>query len=180
MFAQRTIAPKPFADIVSGVIEANPDDAKRSDVQSFDFRTLLRVQDTHPDLPLVALFGDTPVGSGVDEDGTNLQPGPGGAAQSPWLAGMEWPYRSTALTVPFCAQASGGFEGMAESPDGRRLLPALEKPLIGDTSHTTTIAEYDLRKHQWTGRPHRRQGADPRRAEDPRPQGCRCSIPRTS
>jgi glycerophosphoryl diester phosphodiesterase len=149
-YVDRTIAPKPFADAVTGVIEANPDDARRSDVQSFDFRTLLRVQDTHPDLSIVALWGDTPHGPGVDEDGTNLQPTPG-SDRSAWLAGMQWPYRQTAQSTPFRVPPSGGFEGMAQSPDGRFLYPMLEKPLTGDTSNTTSIFQYDLRRHRWTG-----------------------------
>ena len=45
------------------------------------------------------------------DDGTNLQDEDG--ENTPWLAGMFWPYRSTALSNPFRAQRSGGFEGMA-------------------------------------------------------------------
>jgi glycerophosphoryl diester phosphodiesterase len=148
VYARRTIPAQQFADTVSGVIEANHM-AARADVQSFDFNTLLRVQDTHPDLPLVALWGDTQHGPGVDEDGTNLEPGPG-QQDSPWLAGMHWPYRSTAARTPFRAQQSGGFEGMAQN--GRKLLPMLEKTLTGDPAGTTLISEFDTRSQQWTGR----------------------------
>ncbi|MEA2295818.1 MAG: glycerophosphoryl diester phosphodiesterase [Solirubrobacteraceae bacterium] len=147
VYSQRTIAAKPFADTVAGVIE-DAGMASRSFVQSFDFRTLERVQDTHSDLQLVALWGDTPKGPGVDEDGTNLQPEPG-QATSPWLGGLIWPYRQTARSTPFRAQTSGGFEGMARR--GSKLLPMLEKPLAGGPADQTSIFEYDTRKQQWTG-----------------------------
>jgi glycerophosphoryl diester phosphodiesterase len=149
VYAQRTIGPAAFADKVSGVIEAS-DEQDRADVQSFDLRTLLRVQDTHPDLPLVALFGDTPKGPLVDQDGTNLQPTPGDGARSAWLAGLQWPYRHTATETPFRAPTSGGFEGMAISSTGRRVLPMLEKPLTGDPAKTLLISEFSLRRKRFT------------------------------
>ncbi len=147
VYAQRTIAPKPFADTVTDAISRGGV-AARADVQSFDFRTLLRVQDTHPDLPIVTLWGDTPKGPGVDEDGTNLQPAPG-ASTSPWLAGLYWPYRQTVASTPFRAQASGGFEGMARR--GRQLLPMLEKTLSGDPAGTTLIFAFNPRTKRYTG-----------------------------
>jgi glycerophosphoryl diester phosphodiesterase len=150
VYAKRTLPAAPFADRVAGVI-ARSGAADRSDVQSFDFNTLLRVQDKFPKLALVTLWGDTPKGPDVDEDGTNLEPGPG-QKDSPWLAGMHWPYRSTAAATPFRAQTSGGYEGMAQSENGRRLLPMLEKTLTGDPAGTTLISEYDTRRHQWTGK----------------------------
>jgi glycerophosphoryl diester phosphodiesterase len=146
VYARRTIGPVPFADTVSGVIERNGM-AGRSDVQSFDFRTLERVQDTHPELPIVTLWGDTAKGPGVDEDGTNLQPGPR-QSNSPWLGGLIWPYRETALSTPFRAQTSGGFEGMARRRN--ELLPMLEKPLTGGPQDRTTIYSFDTRTRRWT------------------------------
>ena len=105
----------------------------RADIQSFDFRTLLIVQQKFPQIRTVYLFGDFPVFadpniSGSD-DGTNLQDEDG--ENTPWLAGMFWPYRSTALSNPFRAQRSGGFEGMALTKDRKKLLLLLEQPLTG-------------------------------------------------
>jgi glycerophosphoryl diester phosphodiesterase len=146
VYARRTIAARPFTDTVVRVIERNGME-RRSDVQSFDFRTLERVQDTHPRLPIVALWGDTAHGPGVDQDGTNLEPSPG-TTNSPWLGGLQWPYRETALSTPFRAQASGGFEGMART--GEQLRPMLEKPLVDGPQDRTTIFAFDLRSRRWT------------------------------
>ena len=113
-FSDRTVDPATFAKALADVIVANGME-ERADIQSFDFRSLLVVQEKYPAIRTVYLFGDSPLyadplipGSG---DGTNLQDEHG--ANTPWLAGMFWPYRSTKLDNPFRAQRSGGFEGMA-------------------------------------------------------------------
>jgi glycerophosphoryl diester phosphodiesterase len=64
---------------------------------------------------------------------------------------MFWPYRVTKLTQPFRAQTSGGFEGMAITPDKHRLLPLLEKPLAGDDPKTLLMHEFDLASSSYTG-----------------------------
>ncbi len=49
-------------------------------------------------------------------DGTNLQDEHG--TNTPWLAGLQCPYRVTKQSALFRAERSGGFEGMALSSDG--------------------------------------------------------------
>lgn len=153
VYKDRTIGPKRFADILAGVIEANGM-TERADIQSFDFRTLLRVQERHPNIRTVYLFTDSPIftGSGAN-DGGNLQDENG--ANTPWLGGLHWPYRSTFLTTPPRAQSSGGFEGMALSMDRSKLLPLLEKPLAAlpgnPASKVLKIHEFDLASKQYTG-----------------------------
>ncbi len=55
-----------------------------------------------------------------------------------------WPYRATKLSNPFRAQRSGGFEGMAVTPDGSILLPLLELPLANGEPGTLLIHEFSL------------------------------------
>ncbi|MBL6080272.1 esterase-like activity of phytase family protein [Belnapia sp. T18] len=63
-----------------------------------------------------------------------------------------------ALQVPataFESQRSGGFEGMAQSPDGSRLYALLEKPLLTNgqpEGRFLRIAEFDTARSAWTGR----------------------------
>ena len=152
VYRERTTDDVAFADTVAGVISTNGLQ-QRADIQSFDFRSLLRVQERFPAIRTVYLFGDFPIFNGPDsDDGTNLQDENG--ANTPWLAGLYWPYRLTALTHPFRAQRSGGFEGMALSMDGERLLPLLEKPLAGGEPNTLLIHEFDLNTKQYSGKRH--------------------------
>lgn len=151
-YANRTIAPAPFARIVASVILANGL-ASRADIQSFDFRSLLVVQEEFPQIRTVYLWTDGPVFAdptiaGSDE-GTNLQPD--GTNLNPWLAGMIWPYRQTTVDHPFRVRASGGFEGMALSKDGKKLYPILEKPLADDTTGSLKMFEFDLGSRAFTG-----------------------------
>jgi glycerophosphoryl diester phosphodiesterase len=67
------------------------------------------------------------------------------------MAGMFWPYRITKLSQPFRAQTSGGFEGMAITPDKQRLLPLLAKALTGDDPKTLLMHEFDLANSSYTG-----------------------------
>ncbi|MBU8896427.1 esterase-like activity of phytase family protein [Corallococcus sp. M34] len=155
-FAARTVGPEPFADAVAGAI-LDAGLAARADVQSFDFRTLLRVHERFPSVRTVCLVGDFPVYAsptvaGSDE-GDNLQPE--GSGTTPWLGGLPWPYRVTAKDHPFRVRASGGFEAMALSRDGATLLPLLEKPLADDTTGTLLIHEFDLAHRRYTGVTHR-------------------------
>ncbi len=151
-FNQRTIGPKQFARTVARVIEENELD-ERADIQSFDFRTLLEVNRRFQHIRTVYLFGDFPIFDDPSlpgsDDGTNLQDEDG--RNTPWLAGMFWPYRITAIDHPFRSRQSGGFEGMALSSNGRNLLPLLEQPLVGGEDKTLLIHEFDLAQRKYTG-----------------------------
>ncbi len=48
-------------------------------------------------------------------------------------------------------QRSGGFEGMAISPDGKYLYPLLEKPLLNDATGQLLISQFDIQKESYTG-----------------------------
>ncbi len=146
--AGRTLGPELFATrVLATVTRAGLQD--RVDIQSFDFRTLLRVQDLAPAVRVAFLFGDFPVGQ-PDGDGTNLQDEDGAA--SPWLAGLSWPYQVDARSQPFRVQTSGGFEGMALRHDPPALLPMLEKPLVGGPAGVLVIHEFDLTRGTYTDR----------------------------
>ncbi|MBK1657056.1 esterase-like activity of phytase family protein [Paracraurococcus ruber] len=58
--------------------------------------------------------------------------------------------------VAFRAQRSGGYEGMALSPDGSRLYALLEKPLLQANGqpegNALRILELDTARGEWTGR----------------------------
>lgn len=151
-FRDRTFGPATFARILGHTITHNGMTA-RADIQSFDFRSLLEVHERFPRIRTICLFGDFPIHADPtipgSDDGTNLQTE--GTSNTPWLAGMSWPYRATRDQVPFRAARSGGFEGMARSPNGRKLYPLLERPLAGGTPHTLLIHEFDLRTRSYTG-----------------------------
>ena len=144
--AERTFGPDAMVEpLLSVVVDEQIE--RRTTVQSFDLRTLLRAHRRAPQVRTALLFGDFPRvrGSG---DGTNLQPVAGGA--TPWLAGLPWPYRQTRTTRPPRIQRSGGLEGMAISPDGERLYPMLEKPLVGSRNREVLIREFDIASRRFT------------------------------
>jgi glycerophosphoryl diester phosphodiesterase len=64
------------------------------------------------------------------------------------MAGLPWPYRITTASHPQRVRSSGGFEGMALSADGSRLLPMLEKPLA-DEQGFLRVFEFDLRDKKY-------------------------------
>lgn len=151
-FVDRTVGPQAFVEVVGGTL-VDAGVAERSTLQSFDWSTLLAGHETFPELRTVALLGDFPIFDdptvpGSDE-GTNLQPDESG--NTPWLAGFVWPYRETALDYPVRAASSGGFEGMALSPDGTTLYPLLEKPLAGDAPGQLLIHALDIATSTYTG-----------------------------
>ncbi|MDQ8046870.1 MAG: esterase-like activity of phytase family protein [Solirubrobacteraceae bacterium] len=152
-YSDRTEAVEPFTQKVAKAIEQSGI-SSRIDVQSFDFASLRIVHREFPDLLTVALFGDYPQFDPqtipLSDDGTNTQPDPGHTT-SPWLAGLRWPYRQTAQDTPFRAQTSGGFESMALTPDGKTLIPMLEKPLAGDPNVAEAFA-FDLKTKRFDGR----------------------------
>ncbi|WP_424192962.1 esterase-like activity of phytase family protein [Ampullimonas aquatilis] len=150
-YRDRTVAYDIMADALIKVITSNGMQT-RADIQSFDFRTLLHVQTKASAIRTVYLFGDAPIYDDPrqTDDGTNLQDEHG--ANTPWLAGLPWPYRSTKIGQPFRAQRSGGFEGMAINPDGSRLYPMLELALTGDDPKTLLIHEFEISTRRYTGR----------------------------
>jgi glycerophosphoryl diester phosphodiesterase len=147
--AHRTVGFEQMADALAQVIQANGME-NRADIQSFDFRTLIRVQEKFPNIGTVYLFGDFPIYDHEDsDDGTNLQDENG--QNTPWLAGLYWPYRVTELEQPFRAKRSGGFEGMALTPDGSKLITLLEKPLTDGEDQVLLMHEFDLNSKSYTG-----------------------------
>jgi glycerophosphoryl diester phosphodiesterase len=152
-YVDRTPDHQTIERAVTGAIESSGM-AGRSDIQSFDFSTLRDTYKDHPDLATVALWGDDPVfaGSSAAEsgDGTNLQP-QGSEPNTRWLAGLYWPYRRTADDNPFRVQTSGGFEGMAITPNGKTLLPMLEKPEVGAPKDKTQVFAFDIKSGGYTG-----------------------------
>jgi glycerophosphoryl diester phosphodiesterase len=138
----------------------------RADIQSFDFRTLLEVQERYPEIRTVYLFGDfSTCPTGLDGDGrtfcddsTNFQPiditrpvteDLADTNNTPWMAGMYWPYRRTLLDFAVRDARSGGFEGLALSSDGTKLYPLLEKPL-DNVGKKLLLSEFDLFTQQYT------------------------------
>lgn len=149
-FPDRTYGPADFATLLGTLIESNGLTG-RADVQSFDFRELLQVQHEHPSIQTVYLFGDTPYVAGNDAaDGTNLAPQTAGGDDSPWLAGLRWPWRQTTQTLPARVPGSGGFEGLALSPDGSRLFAMLEKATTDDPGRAR-ISEFSPADRRFTG-----------------------------
>ncbi len=148
VFADRTVDPETFTKAIADVIVKN-NLTDRADIQSFDFRTLLITQKQYPEIRTVCLFGDFPK-VGDAGDGTNLQDQNG--QNTPWLAGLYWPYRNTELDTPFRVKGSGGFEGLALSTDKRTLLPLLEKPLQGADNNNLLIHEFDLESKSYSGK----------------------------
>lgn len=151
VYRERTVSAQQMADTLAGLIVANNLQA-RADIQSFDFRSLLRVQEKFPAIRTVYLFGDFPIypDPANSDDGTNMQDEAG--QNTPWMAGLYWPYRSTATSLPMRAKRSGGFEGMALSSDGSKLYPLLELPLAGHDAKTLLISEFDLASRSYTGK----------------------------
>ncbi len=153
VYRARAIGAVALARKVAGVIESNRVQ-DRASVQSFDWRTLRVVAKEFSNLQTVELFGDFPVFADTSiagtDDGTNLQP-QAGEMNTRWLAGLFWPWRHTVTENPFRAQTSGGFEGMAITPDGKTLLPMLEKTLTGAPAGTTQIFAFDLHHPGYTG-----------------------------
>ncbi|PFG42544.1 glycerophosphoryl diester phosphodiesterase [Isoptericola jiangsuensis] len=49
-------------------------------------------------------------------------------------------------------RASGGFEAMSASPDGRYLYPVVENGLVGDDERRRVVFELDTRRGEYTGR----------------------------
>ena len=107
-----------------------------SSIQSFDLRALFYIQEHYPAIRTAYLF-DKPSFT-ADANGF-----------SPWLNGMNWPKLAN---YPARVKSSGGFEGMAMTPDGKKLLPMLEKSLIdASADDLRTIYEFDIEQRRYTG-----------------------------
>ncbi|WP_025743821.1 esterase-like activity of phytase family protein [Aquimarina pacifica] len=148
IFSDRTVDAESFTKAIADLVVKN-NLTDRADIQSFDFRTLLIAQEQYPEIRTVCLFGDFPK-VGDSGDGTNLQDQNG--VNTPWLAGLYWPYRSTILDTPFKVKSSGGFEGMALSTDKKTLFPLLEKPLENSENSNLLVHEFDLESASYTGK----------------------------
>lgn len=119
-------------------------------IQAFDHNFIQYIQETYPQVRTGYLWADLPnwPSKANNDGGFILQPNEKG--QFPWLT-MSWPYRVTAATAPLSVPTSGGFEGMAQSPDGKYLYLLQEKPLIGSTSRDLLIHQFDIAKKSYTG-----------------------------
>ena len=67
----------------------------------------------------------------------------------PGVFAPENPFRGA---TPANLPSSGGFEGMALSPDGKTLYPMLEKGVSGDPPQLRRINEFDVASERYTGR----------------------------
>jgi hypothetical protein len=68
------------------------------------------------------------------------------------LPGIFAPENPLRGTTPNNINSSKGFEGMAQSPDGRKLYPLLEGTVFGDTAGTLRLNEFDVRAGAYTGK----------------------------
>ncbi|NKE48713.1 esterase-like activity of phytase family protein [Roseomonas frigidaquae] len=79
----------------------------------------------------------------------------GEVIRSPDHPSLQVPASPTA-GVPFRVRRSGGFEGMALSPDGSHLYPMIEQPLFTAAGQPEgafiRILEFNLARGEWTGR----------------------------
>lgn len=147
VFNERTIDSLLFAKEVKKTI-ASWDKMENIQIQSFDYTPLRYIgEEASFNGDIVYLMGDFPK-VGKFGDGTNLQ-GENGK-NTPWLAGLYWPYRGTERTIAIKAQRSGGFEGMAINPKTKRLYPLLEKPLTTAAGRHLEIREYDIASQKYT------------------------------
>jgi glycerophosphoryl diester phosphodiesterase len=101
----------------------------RTTLQSFDWRSLRVAFAEFPRLGTVALFGKSPQAEAA-------------------RAGLPWPERKG---VTAKAKKSGGFESVALTPDGKRLLAVLEKPLAEDARREVVAYGFDLGTKKFTG-----------------------------
>jgi glycerophosphoryl diester phosphodiesterase len=110
--------------------------AERCNVQSFDFRTNLMVQEKFPSIATAYLFGDSPLSGGYD--GANL-------ANPAWRAGLEWPYLgSVEPTVP----EGGGIGGIGASEDGRFVYVVLRRALSNHDPSERLAFVFDVERNE--------------------------------
>ena len=150
-FSDRTVDPETFARAVARVIIKNGM-LDRADIQSFDFRTLLIVQQKFPRSGRCissAIFRFLPIRISGSDDGTNLQDEDG--ENTPWLAGMFWPYRSTALSnsIPRSEKRRVRRHGIDQRP--KEIAPAARATLTGSDPKTLLIHEFDIESRSIPG-----------------------------
>jgi hypothetical protein len=68
------------------------------------------------------------------------------------LPGVFAPENPDRGAIPANLGSSKGFEGMAQSPDGRTLYPLLEGTVAGDAPGTLRFNEFDIAANAYTGR----------------------------
>lgn len=89
---------------------------------------------------------------GVLLDAPILLPHPLNPAQELRSPQNQWNKAQINYVEPL-VQQSGGFEGMAISPDGQYLYPLIEKPIksLHDSERHLLISQFDLKKKAYTG-----------------------------
>jgi hypothetical protein len=75
--------------------------------------------------------------------------------------GVRSPDAPPPYALPPTLLRSNGFEGMAISPDGRTLYPALEGAVAGDKPTVRRVYEFDIRERRWSRTVRRYRVADP-------------------
>lgn len=145
-----TKSPAAFVDAIGRRVRAEGVEARTS-LRSLDARSLLLVQERFPELGTVLLLDESVNLQPLDRSG-QVTEAREERNNTPWLAGLFWPYQRTAREFPARAQADGGLEGMAAAEHGRLLYPMLERPLAGAAGRELLIREYDVRKQSYSER----------------------------
>lgn len=92
------------------------------------------------DLGVDGFFTDFP-GTGNAIVASQYLSGYGANSSTQWYGGL----------VPSNIGGSGGFEGMAASPDGKTLYPLLEKTVVGDPANSLRVYKFDTEQKKFTG-----------------------------
>ena len=92
------------------------------------------------DLGVDGFFTDFP-GTGNAVVASDYLAGNGAASSEQWYGDL----------IPANLGGSGGFEGMAASPDGKTLYPLLEKTVTGDPAGSLRLYRFDTASKQFTG-----------------------------
>jgi glycerophosphoryl diester phosphodiesterase len=92
------------------------------------------------DLGVDGFFTDFP-GTGHAVVVSQYLDGYGMSSSDQWYGGL----------IPSNIGGSGGFEGMAASPDGETLYPLLEKSVVGDPANSLRVYRFDTEQKQFTG-----------------------------
>jgi glycerophosphoryl diester phosphodiesterase len=110
----------------------------RVDIQSFDVTSLRWVHRLFPRIGTSFLLGQHSLVR--EEEG--LQP---------WLGGLSWPPGPLQQGESCAVATSAGIEGLALSPDGRRLVVMLEKPLRQGPAGRLPVWQFDVASRQFMG-----------------------------
>jgi glycerophosphoryl diester phosphodiesterase len=124
--------------------------AARTQIQSFDHRTLLALQSRHPALQAVFLLGEQrPLAARNAQDPPPAASGPA----THWLGDVPWPQRQTYREHPHQVSPDGGIEGLAIAPDGRTLYPMLARAPGDGPPDVLPIFEFDLATRRFAPAP---------------------------